>query len=71
VFAEMQHTDYMSAGWGRSSPITCRCRFNSDRVQPHRRIGDQAVGRADDMTKAAVSPVIGILVIARAINMFK
>jgi hypothetical protein len=72
VFAEMQHTDYVPAGWvPRFADYLSLSFWTATAFSPTDVSAVKRWAKLLMMTEAAVSLVIGVLVIARAINILK
>ena len=72
VFAEMQHTDYTPAGWGPKFADYLSLSFwTATAFSPTDVSAIKRWAKLMMITEAAASLVIGILVIARAVNILK
>jgi hypothetical protein len=72
VFAEMQHTDYTPAGWvPKFADYLSLSFWTATAFSPTDVSAIKRWAKLMMMTEAAVSLVIGILVIARAVNILK
>ena len=72
VFAEMQHTEYTSAGWmPKFADYLSLSFWTATAFSPTDVSAIKRWAKLMMMTEAAVSLVIGVLVIARAVNILK
>ena len=72
VFAEMQHTEYTSAGWmPKFADYLSLSFWTATAFNPTHLSAIKRWAKLMMMTESAVSLVIGVLVIARAVNILK